>query len=53
VGDVFHVAGQEVVDADDLMTFFEQIIAQMASEKARPAGDQCPSIELCSNLPID
>ena len=39
---VFHIPGREVVDADDLMTLFDQVIAKMASQKARTAGDQCP-----------
>jgi hypothetical protein len=33
-------AGEEVVDAQQLVALLEQPVAQMRAEKARPAGDQ-------------
>src|SRR4051812_884963 len=37
--DVCGVAGDQVVDRDDAMTFREQAIRQMRSQKTRAAGD--------------
>jgi hypothetical protein len=40
VGDVLLLARKEVVKADDVISFLEKVIAQMASQKPRPAGNQ-------------
>jgi hypothetical protein len=39
--DVFRISGHEVVHADDLMALFDETIAEMRSEKAGSAGDEC------------
>lgn len=40
MGDIVHVARDQVVHADDVMSFFDKKIAEVASEEARPAGNQ-------------
>ena len=42
VGDVRLLAGEEVVQADDVVPALEQPLAEMGAEKAGPAGDQNP-----------
>jgi hypothetical protein len=43
---VLGVAGNEIVDADDLMTVRQKNISEMRSEKASGAGDQHPHMSL-------
>jgi hypothetical protein len=40
VEDVAFAAGEEVVEADDLVPFVEQAFAKMGAKKSRPSGDQ-------------
>ena len=40
VGEVLHVAREEVVHRDDLVAFGEQAVADVASQKPRAPGDQ-------------
>ena len=37
--DVREVPGHEIIDRDDLVTFAEQAVGQMRSEKASATGD--------------
>ena len=39
-GDIVLVAGEVVVDAENVVAFVQQALAQMRSEKARAAGHQ-------------
>jgi hypothetical protein len=40
VEDIAFAAGEEVVEADDLVTFIQQAFAQMGSKESRSTGDQ-------------
>ena len=40
VGDVRLLAGEEVVQADHVVAFVDQPLAEVRAEKAGPAGDQ-------------
>ena len=39
--DVGRAAGDEVVDADDLVALRQEALAQVRADEARPAGDDC------------
>ena len=54
--DVALGAGEEVVDAQDVMTLCDQTIAQVAAEKAGATGHQNAFVSVvltCHSLPID
>jgi hypothetical protein len=40
VRDVVLVAGEEIVDAEDVVTLGQQALAKMRTQEAGPAGDQ-------------
>lgn len=40
MGNIVFRSGEEVVDADDVVTFVEKALAQMRSEKASTTSDQ-------------
>ena len=40
MGDVFRLAGDEIVDADDFMALAQEQVGQVRAEKARGAGNQ-------------
>ena len=39
VPDIFHSAGNQVVEADHVVTFRQQPVAEVRTQKARTAGD--------------
>ena len=47
------VAGQEVVDADDLVPLGEQAVAEVAAEEAGAAGDDDSSCGASPSVPVD
>ena len=40
MGHIIHVAGQEIIHADDPVTLRDEIIAEVAPKKAGPTGNQ-------------
>ena len=47
--DVGQAAGDEVIDADNLMVAFVESIAEMGTDEASPAGDECTH-EYCPRM---
>ena len=51
--DVGGRAGDEVIDADDLVPVGQEALAQVRADEARAAGDDCSHDELLLQKPLD